>query len=49
MVTLNEALLELVKRKLVEPREAYAKAVARAELRTALERLGVKVDLEAAA
>jgi twitching motility protein PilT len=49
MVTLTDALVDLVKRKLVEPREAYLKAVARAELRTALERLGVKVDLEAAA
>jgi twitching motility protein PilT len=47
MSTLNDALLELVKRKLVEPREAYTKAVARAELKLALERAGF--PLEAAA
>jgi twitching motility protein PilT len=44
MVTLNDALLELVKGKVVEPREAYAKAVARADLKASLERLGVKLD-----
>jgi twitching motility protein PilT len=44
MVTLNDALLELVRKGLVEPREAYAKAVARAEMRAALERLGHQID-----
>jgi twitching motility protein PilT len=40
MVTLNDALLDLVKRKVVEPRDAYAKAVAKAEFKAALERNG---------
>jgi twitching motility protein PilT len=47
MVTLNDALLELVKRKIVEPRDAYAKAVAKGELKTALERLGMPVEAAA--
>jgi twitching motility protein PilT len=45
MVTLNDALLELVKSKTVEPREAYLKAVAKSEMKVALERLGVKLEL----
>jgi twitching motility protein PilT len=45
MVTLNDALLELVKKKVVEPKEAYMKSVAKAEFRGLLERLGVKLDL----
>jgi twitching motility protein PilT len=44
MVTLNDALLELVKNEVVEPREALMKAVAKAELKAALERLGAKLD-----
>jgi twitching motility protein PilT len=44
MSTLNDALLELVKRKVVEPREALAKAVAKGELASQLERAGVKLD-----
>jgi twitching motility protein PilT len=40
MVTLNDALLDLVKRRVVEPAEAYKKAVARKELEAALERAG---------
>jgi twitching motility protein PilT len=44
MVMLNDALLDLVKRKLVEPNEALSKSVARAELRAMLERVGFKVD-----
>ena len=47
MQTLNDALVELVKKKVIEPREALVKAVAKAELRTLLERAGVA--LEAAA
>jgi twitching motility protein PilT len=47
MVTLNDALVELVKKKVVEPREALAKAVARTELRSMLERAGVKVEADA--
>jgi twitching motility protein PilT len=44
MVTLNEALVELVKSKVVAPREAYLKAVAKSELKASLERLGLKVE-----
>jgi twitching motility protein PilT len=44
MTTLNDSLLDLVKRKVVEPREALAKSVAKAELRTLLERAGVKLE-----
>jgi twitching motility protein PilT len=44
MTTLNDSLLELVKRKVVEPREALAKAVAKNELRALLERAGVKLE-----
>ncbi|MFL5272731.1 MAG: type IV pilus twitching motility protein PilT [Anaeromyxobacteraceae bacterium] len=40
MVTLNDALLDLVKRKVVEPAEAHRKAVARKEFETLLERAG---------
>ncbi len=46
MCTLNDALLDLVKRNLVEPHVALQKAVARAELRTLLERAGFKPDEE---
>ncbi|HEX8699809.1 MAG TPA: type IV pilus twitching motility protein PilT, partial [Myxococcaceae bacterium] len=44
MVTLNDALLDLVKRKVVDPSEALTKSVARTELRAMLERAGFKVD-----
>jgi twitching motility protein PilT len=43
MVTLNDALLDLVKKGAVEPREAYAKAVAKGELKGLLERNGVQL------
>jgi twitching motility protein PilT len=39
MVTLNDALYELVKRKVVTPEDALSKAVARNELKSLLERL----------
>lgn len=39
-VMLNDALLDLVKRRVVEPLEALSKAVAKAELKVALERAG---------
>ena len=41
MVTLNDALLELVTKKLVEPDEAYAKAVDKGSFEAALKRLGL--------
>jgi twitching motility protein PilT len=44
MVTLNDALFELVKKKLVDPKDAYIKAVAKTEFRQMLERGGFKVD-----
>jgi len=40
MVTLNDALLDLVKRKVVEPKDAYLKSVAKSELKALLERAG---------
>jgi twitching motility protein PilT len=40
MVTLNDALLELVNKKLVAPDEAYAKAVDKAGIEAPLKRLG---------
>jgi twitching motility protein PilT len=45
MQTLNDALLDLVKRKLCEPNDAYIKAVAKGEFKQMLERSGFKVDL----
>jgi twitching motility protein PilT len=48
MQTLNDALLDLVKKKLVAPDEAYARAVAKPELKQMLERNGFKLEAEAA-
>jgi len=45
MMMLNDALLELVKKRLVAPVEALNKAVARNEMRAMLERAGYKVDM----
>ncbi len=47
MVMLNDSLLELVKRGLVEPGEAYKKAVARTEFKALLERSGFSLGAEA--
>jgi len=44
MQMLNDALLELVKSKQVEPDEAYAKAVAKTEFRGQLDRAGFTLD-----
>jgi len=41
MVTLNDALLDLVRKKLVDPEDALAKSVAKIELRKALEANGL--------
>jgi twitching motility protein PilT len=46
MVTLNDALFELVKKKAVEPREAWMKAVAKSDFKALLDRANVRVDLE---
>ena len=43
MVSLNDALMELVTKKLVEPAEAYAKAVDKGGFDTALKRAGIIV------
>ncbi len=48
MQTLNDALFDLVKKKLVEPQEAYTKAINKAELKQMLERGGFKLEAEAA-
>lgn len=45
MVTLNDSLYDLVKRGLVEPREAYVKAVNKQELRSMLQRDGLAAGL----
>jgi twitching motility protein PilT len=47
MVTLNDALLELVKKKVIEPKEAFVKSVQKSELKAGLERLGVKLEIAA--
>jgi twitching motility protein PilT len=44
MVTFNDALFDLVKRKLVSPKDALAKAISKAELRAMLDRLGVSME-----
>jgi twitching motility protein PilT len=43
MSTMNDHLVDLVKRKLVEPREAYYKAVNKAELRGLLQKAGFEL------
>ena len=48
MTTLNDSLLELVKKKTVEPREAWMKSVAKADLKGQLERAGIPLDPPAA-
>lgn len=49
MVILNDSLLDLVKRGVVEPAEAYKKAVAKAEFKSLLERNGFKIVADEAA
>jgi twitching motility protein PilT len=45
MNTMNDALFDLVKRKVVDPMDAYIKAVAKTEFKTMLERGGFKFEL----
>ena len=40
---LNDALLDLVKSKQVDPDEAYSKAIAKAEFKAQLDRAGFKL------
>jgi twitching motility protein PilT len=44
MATLNDALLDLVQKGVVSPKEAYFKSVAKNELRILLERNSFKID-----
>ncbi len=44
MVTLNDALFDLVKRQLVDPKEAYLKAAAKAEFKAMLDRAGLNLS-----
>jgi len=46
MVTLNDALMELVTKKLVEPREAYAKAVDKTGFEGLLKRAGLDAQIQ---
>jgi twitching motility protein PilT len=48
MATLGDSLLELVKKKVVEPREAWMKAVNKTEFKGLLERAGIAFDPSAA-
>jgi len=45
MTLLNDSLLELVHKNLVEPQEAYHRSVAKAEFKSLLDRNGIKIDL----
>jgi twitching motility protein PilT len=47
MQTMNDALMELVKKKLVEPKEAYMKSIHKGEMLKTLEQAGFKFDLQA--
>jgi twitching motility protein PilT len=44
MVTLNDALMELVQKGVVSPKEAYFKSVAKTEMKSLLERNSFKID-----
>jgi twitching motility protein PilT len=44
MCTLNDALMDLVQKGLVTPKEAYFKSVSKSELRALLERNNLKID-----
>jgi hypothetical protein len=46
MVTLNDSLLELVKAKKVEPLEAYMKSVQKAEIKAALLKMGIEINVQ---
>ncbi|MCA9675353.1 MAG: type IV pilus twitching motility protein PilT [Kofleriaceae bacterium] len=43
MVTMNDSLLDLVRRKVIEPREAYLKAVNKAEIKGLLQKMGAEI------
>ena len=43
MTTMNDSLVDLVKRKVVEPKEAYFKAVNKAEIKGLLSKAGFEI------
>jgi twitching motility protein PilT len=47
MVLLNDALLELVKKKIVDPQEAYHKAVDKSGFEGMLRNAGIRVEATA--
>ena len=44
MMTMNDALLNLLKKKLITPEEAIGRSFSRSELRMSLERYGIKLN-----
>jgi len=48
MITLNDSLLDLVRRKVIEPREAYIKAVNKGEFKNLLQREGIALEITTA-
>ena len=46
MITLNDSLLELLDKRLVEPEEAYMRAADKASMETALKQRGISLNLE---
>jgi twitching motility protein PilT len=49
MCLMNDALLELVRRKIVDPKEAYAKSALKAELVTQFQRASIDTSWAPAA
>ncbi len=46
MITLNDSLLDLVDKKLVEPQEAYMKAIDKAAMETSFKSRGIRLDFK---
>ena len=44
MTLLNDSLMDLVHKNLVEPQEAYFKSVSKTEFKSLLERSNIKID-----
>ena len=47
MISLNDSLLELVEKKVVEPTEAYMKAIDKEGIQVAFKTRGINLDLSA--
>ena len=45
MMTLNDSLVELVRRKIIDPQEAYTRAVAKTDLTASFERNGIRFTM----